>query len=155
MACAADLLLDRYYSEFISETKASLAMRHVWVFHLKPWGNSKKQGNEKRIRWRQWGRSREEVHRTGEQGGKKDTAAKQHSFPSEEQMSLFFISPHAAFAASTWERRGKREEMGRLSGGTCGGSGLMSTAAWMLLHLWTKNTSSPGAWLNIRLESFS
>lgn len=80
----------------------------------------KKQEDEKKIRWRgkvrngvtKCGEKRAEVLGTGE-GGKEEGAAKRHSCPSKEQMSLFFVSPHAALAASTWERRGRRGEAGR------------------------------------------
>lgn len=44
---------------------------------------------------------RAEVYKIGEKRKKKEGPAKPHSCPSKEHMSLFFVSPHAALAAST------------------------------------------------------
>lgn len=57
---------------------------------------------------------------------------------------FFLFPPHAALAASTWERRGGRAEAGRLGGGTCRGSGLMNTAAWQSCSiLWPHTKHHP------------
>lgn len=121
----------------------------AWLLCLCPSRQLKKKKKSKKNNENQSNKTRREKSRGVQRrlGGERERGKKGDS----EQMSLFFylffISPSCCTRRIHVRKEGREgggREPGRLGGGTCRGSGLMSTAAWQSCSiLWPHTKHQP------------